>query len=90
MITPAPVDGVTKGLGGLERRRARGVDLGVLAGTGIAAGASRAVPGGERAEPRNGDGLACGEGVGDGCEHGAYRGVGVGSRHGRGGRDARA
>ena len=35
MLTPAPVDGVTKGLGGLERRRARGVDLGVLAGTGL-------------------------------------------------------
>ena len=55
------VNGVAKGLSGLEGRHSRRGDGDGFAGLGVAAGTCRAVPDGEIPEPGDGDRLAPGE-----------------------------
>ena len=72
------VDRVAKGLPGLEGPHSGGGDSDGFSGLRVAADTCRAVPGGKVPEPGDGDRLALAEGVGDGREHGADRGDGIG------------
>ena len=77
------LDGVAKGLAGLEGRRVRGRDGDAFAGAGVSTLARRSRSRREGSEAGDPYGLAAGKRFGDGREHGTHGGVGAWLGNGR-------